>query len=457
MSEQQLKLPLQDTDAEERILAKILVNPNSIGKIADILKPESFYLESNGEIYRAAYTLHCNGKPAYLTTILAWLKSNKLLDKAGGEDKIHNLADSGALINEVQDEAQLVADRHIRRQLTEAANTIAETAHATEKPLEEVVNLCKEQVYHIEPSGSNLKRTKSSPDAVRIARNHLYSDSKIFHTGFCDLDNLLGGFEPGTLTILAGRSSMGKSQAALALCHQIAYLHQIPVIYFSLEMNVVQLEERLWSLISGHTAYKEKKFSIVPSDRFRRHRSGLQPFQDWELDMINEIADMAEKLPIFINDNRAISLQGVWSETRDIIEKHGPVGLVVVDYLQKMSREKQDTNRSYELGRIATGLFDMADDLKVPVVGVCQINRAVEGMTNKRPMMSHLAESGVIEQVADSIIGLYREEYYNPDTPDRGIIEWLSLKARLGQTGVAKMLFDPSCSVFRNMVQKSIA
>jgi replicative DNA helicase len=455
MSQQQqnLKLPLQDTGAEEKILGKILVNPEAITKVAHILKPESFYLESHQEIYRAAYSLYGLGRPVYLTTVLTWLKSYKTLAEVGGEDKLNALADLGSCIGGIADEAAAVADRYVRRQLTTAANEIAELAHETKTPLEEVVNQSQERVYKInaETVKTNDSRSKSQAEAVIKTKEYIEADNKIFNLGFYDLDYLLGGLEPGTLTILAGRPSMGKSQGALAICHQIAHLHQMPVAYFSLEMSLVQLECRLWSLISGHSAYKDKKFSTLKSDRIRRHRARIQPLLDWEREMLWEIAEVATTLPIFINENRSISLQGVWSETRDLIRNHGQLGCVVVDYLQMMAGVGEDDNRSYELGKIARGLYNMAGELGVPVVAVSQVNRAVEGRTNKRPMMSDLAQSGILEMVADTIIAMYRDEYYNADSPDRGIIEWLALKARLGETGVAKMIFDPSCGIFRNL------
>ncbi len=455
MSQQQqnLKLPLQDTGAEEKILGKILVNPEAIEKVADILKPESFYLESHQEIYRAAHSLHGLGRPVYLTTVLTWLKSHKVLAEAGGEDKLNALADLGSCIGGITDEAAAVADRYVRRQLTAAANEIAELAHETEKPLEEVVNQSQEQIckINVEAAKAEDRKSKSQAEAVAKTKEYIEADNKIFNLGFYDIDFLLGGLEPGTLTVLAGRPSMGKSQGALAICHQIAHLHQLPVVYFSLEMTLVQLECRLWSLISGHSAYKDHKFPLLKSDRIRRHRSRIEPLQDWERQVLNEIAEVAVGLPIFINDNRSISLQGIWSETRSLIRKHGQMGVVVVDYLQMMAGVTEDDNRSYELGKIVRGLYNMADKLGVPVVAVCQVSRAVETRTNKRPMMSDLAQSGIIEMVADTIVALYRDDYYNPDTPDRGIIEWLALKARLGETGVAKMLFDPSCGIFRNL------
>lgn len=459
MSEQQkqkLKLPLQDTGAEERILAKILVNPEAIAKVAGILKPESFYLESHAQIYRAAYTLYGLGRPVYLTTVLAWLKNNRTLADIGGEDKLNMLADRGILIGEIEDEAAIIEDRYVRRQLTESANDVADLAHQTEMPLEEVVNKSQDRIYKISINDKNNRsKSKSAPEAVQLAKDYIESDNKIFNLGFYNLDYLLGGLETGTLTILAGRPSMGKSQAALAFCHQIVHLHQMPVAYFSLEMSVEQLEFRLWSLISGHSAYKNKRFSILKSDRIRRHRSRIEPLEDWEREMLNEIGEVAKELPIFINENRSITIQGIWSETRDLIREHGQLGLVVVDYLQMMEGitegAAEDNNRSYELGRIARGLYNMSKKLNVPVVALSQVSRGVEQRTNKRPMMSDLAQSGILEMVADTIIAMYRDEYYNPDTPDRGIIEWLALKARLGETGVAKMLFDPSCGVFRNL------
>lgn len=240
-------------------------------------------------------------------------------------------------------------------------------------------------------------------------------------------------------------------QAAIAL--NLAYStilnHNLPVSIFSLEMTKKQLEYRLWSLISLKEQYEDLGLKPLRSDRIRRHRSGGKPLSEWEFDNIAKIVSIATELPLYINDDRGITVSAIASQCRQIKMREGKLGLVVVDYLQMMA-EDSGGNRSYELGDVARGLYKMAGDLDVPVLALSQISRAVESRQIKRPMMSDLSQSGILEMVADNIILAYRDEYYNPDTIDVGILELILAKSRHGETGTATVLFDKSYGVLRN-------
>ena len=276
--------------------------------------------------------------------------------------------------------------------------------------------------------------------------------SPIYPTGLHELDKLIVGFEGGTLTLVAGRPSMGKSQISSFLAVQMILLYELPVVIFSLEMTKKQLEYRLWSLLSVTDTYLKAGVTPIRSDRIRKHRAGVELLTQGDFTNIAKVVSIACDLPLYINDSRGITVSGIASDCRQIKAKEGKLGLVVVDYLQMMA-EDGGGNRSYELGDVARGLYKMAGDLDVPVLALSQISRAVEARQNKRPMMSDLSQSGILEMVADNIILAYRDEYYCPDTPDRGILELLVAKSRHGDTGTATVLFDKSFGIIRNIRQ----
>jgi replicative DNA helicase len=280
----------------------------------------------------------------------------------------------------------------------------------------------------------------------------LESNKPIYPTGLKELDKLIIGFEPGTLNIVAGRPSMGKSMIAMNLALGTIQNYNLPVVIFSLEMSKIQLEYRLWSTISVHKEYESLLTKPIRADRVRRHRSGFNPLSDKEFASIAKIASVSGDLPLYINDSRGITVAGITSECRQIQAREGRLGLVIVDYLQMMAPDTQG-NRSYELGDVARGLYKMASELDVPVLALSQISRGVEGRNNKRPIMSDLSQSGVLEMVADNVILLYRDEYYHRETVDKGILELIVAKARHGETGTAVLLMDTAYSIVRNIKQ----
>lgn len=442
------KLPPSCVEAEEVILGGILLDPDAVARVCDRLVAEAFYLESHRDIYRAALNLHNQNKPTDLLTITNWLSDRDILKRIGGRSKLLSLLDQTVSAVNIDALAELVMEKYQRRNLISAGSEIVELGYQTDAELPAIIDRSQQRLYQVSNRVFSTN-TEHNSKINAIAYNALFENIPIYPTGFDELDCLMTGFEPGTLTLVAGRPSMGKSFIALNLAWQMMALHELPVAIFSLEMTKPQLEYRLWSLISVAPQYRDCLLKPLKGDRIRRHRAGLFPLEEWELKNISKISEIANNQPLYINDDRGITAAGIASECRQILAREGKLGLVVVDYLQMMA-EDTGGNRSYELGDVARSLYKMAGDLEVPVVALSQISRGVENRQDKRPMMSDLSQSGILEMVADNIILAYRDEYYNPDTLDTGVLELILKKARHGETGTATVLFDRAYGILQN-------
>ena len=436
-------LPPQNIEAEESILGGILLDPKAMGRIVDFLAADAFYLRSHQEIYRAAVFLHGKGKPTDVMTVSSWLQDYQLLDEVGGIPRLLQLIERTVSAANIDRYAELVMDKYVRRQLIGTGGKVIELARDTTRELDEVLDGAEQEVFLVSNWGRTT-RTLSNGEVASAAFTELEKNNPIYPTGLRELDNLIVGFEPGTLTLLAGRPSMGKSQAALFLALQMMVARRIPVVFFSLEMTAQQLEYRLWSLLSVHPHYCDCGFYPLRSGRIRQHRAGLAPLTEREHETIARVLGIATELPLYLNDDRGTTVVGIASECRRLISEGKRPGLVVVDYLQMMADDSPNGNRSYELGNVARGLYKMAGDLNMPVLALSQISRAVEGRNNKRPVMADLSQSGILEMVSDNVVLLYRDEYYNPDSSDRDVLELIVGKARHGLTGTARFLFDKS-------------
>lgn len=435
-------LPPQNIEAEESILGGILLDPKAMGRIVDFLLADAFYVRSHQEIYRAAVSLHGKRKPTDLMTISSWLQDHQLLDEVGGIPRLLQLIERTVSAANIDRYAELVMDKYVRRQLIGVGGEVIELARDTTRELDEVLDGAEQAVFRVSNRGRTT-RTLPNSEVASAAFSELEKNNPIYPTGLRELDDLIVGFEPGTLTLLAGRPSMGKSQAALFFALQML-ARRIPVVFFSLEMTAQQLEYRLWSLLSVHPHYCDYGFSPLRSGRIRQHHAGLAPLTELERETIVNVLKVATELPLYFNDDRGTTVMGIASECRRLIGEKKQPGLVVVDYLQMMADDSPNGNRSYELGNVARGLYKMAGDLNVPILALSQISRAVEGRNNKRPLMADLSQSGILEMVSDNVVLLYRDEYYNPDSADRDVLELIVGKARHGLTGTARCLFDKS-------------
>lgn len=437
------RLPPQNIDAEEAILGGILLDPEAIGRIAEVLHPKAFYISAHQDIYRAALTLHSQGQPTDLMSMASWLYDQGILDKVGGQKRLAQLIDCTISAANIDQYAQLVMDKYLRRQLIHVGNEVSRLGYNTSEPIERVLDQAEQKVFGI----TQVRPTQSLSSTADILTS-TFSDIESrslglvlpgITCGFYDLDAMTQGFQRSDLIIAAGRPAMGKTSLCLSIARNIAAYHKLPVAVFSLEMSKEQLVYRLLS-------------SEVQIETGRL-RSGRISQAEWE-PLGHAISNLSQ-LPVFIDDTPNVSILEMRSKVRRLqAENGGALGLVLVDYLQLMESSGSD-NRVQELSRVTRGLKGLARELNVPVIALSQLSRGVESRTNKRPMMSDLRESGAIEQDADLIMMLYRDEYYNPDTPDRGVAELIIAKHRNGPVGTVRLLFEPQYTRFRNLANSN--
>ncbi|MEB3274972.1 MAG: replicative DNA helicase [Prochlorothrix sp.] len=434
------RVPPQIVEAEEAILGSILLDPEAISRISERLKPEAFYISAHRAIYDTALRLYGQGKPTDLTTVAAWLQDEGTLEKVGGQGRLAQLVDRTISTANVDQYAELVIDKAVRRQLIKAGNEIIQLGYETRQPLEKVLDKAEQQVFNLaqnRPQSRGLTPTSSILAATfnEIEQRSTGEEPAGIACNFYDLDAMTQGFQRSDLVIVAGRPSMGKTSFVLSVAQNIAAIHRKAVCVFSLEMSKEQLVYRLLSSEVG-----------IESGRLRAGR-----VRDDEWATLCQGMNNLSELPIYIDDTPDLTVTDMRSKARQLALEHNTeLGLVLIDYLQLMEGASPD-NRVQELSKITRALKGMARELNVPVITLSQLSRGVESRTNKRPMMSDLRESGSIEQDADLIIMLYRDEYYNPDTPDRGITEVIITKHRNGPIGTVKLLFEPQYTRFRNL------
>lgn len=436
-------LPPQIVQAEEAILGGILLDPEAIVRVADILTKEAFYVQAHQEIYNAAMTLHSQGKPTDLMTVSTWLADRNLLEKIGGTTKIAQLLNRTVSAANVDRYAVLVMDKYVRRQLISAGHEIVDLGYETAEELDKVLDESEQKIFRLTQERPQQGLISISETIIQtfteIENLHQEISLPGIPSGFYDLDAMTSGFSRSDLIIIAGRPSMGKTSFCLNIAYNIAKEQKLPVAIFSLEMSREQLTQRM---LSGEAK--------IASNRLRSGRISQNEFEP----LINAVANLSE-LPIYIDDTANLSVMQMRSQVRRLQAQHkDKLGLVLLDYLQLMEGSGSD-NRVQELSRITRSLKGLAREINVPIIALSQLSRGVEQRTNKRPMLSDLRESGSIEQDADLVIMLYREEYYNPDTPDRGIAEIIITKHRNGPTGTTKLLFKSEFTKFENLARPS--
>jgi replicative DNA helicase len=432
-------LPPQNIEAEEAILGGILLDPEAIGRIIHILTIDAFYVKAHQQIYQASVILHSQGKPTDVMSVSAWLQDQGLLEKIGGINTLTQLIDRTVSAVNIDRYANLIMDKYIRRQLISAGHEIVDLGYDTTKELETVFDEAEQKIFKL-----TQERPQEGLVPISDTLIQTFNDIENLHQnitlpgipcGFYDLDAYTSGFQRSDLIIVAGRPSMGKTAIALNIALNIAK-NQLPVAIFSLEMSKEQLAQRLLSGESG-----------IESNRLRSGRISQQEFEPLSL-AIGELS----ALPIYIDDTANLTVTQMRSQVRRLqAESKEKLGLVLLDYLQLM--EGGGDNRVQELSRITRSLKGLAREINVPVIALSQLSRGVEQRTNKRPMLSDLRESGSIEQDADIVMMLYRDSYYNPDSPDRNIAEIIIAKHRNGPTGTVKLLFQSELTKFGNLAR----
>ncbi len=430
-----LKLPPHSLEAEQSVLGGLLLDNDAVDRIGDLLSDADFYSEAHRLVYQHIVALVAQAKPADVVTVAEALASVQKLEYVGG------LAYLGALVGgvptaaNIRHYAQIVRDRSILRQLAATAGDIADAAYnPLGRSAKDVLDAAEAKVLHIAEQGSRGAQ-QYQPIGTLLAGvveriETLYnredpSDVTGVPTGFADLDRMTSGLQPGDLVVVAGRPSMGKTSLALNIGEHVALAAGLPVVVFSMEMGASQLALRLIGSVGRLDQHKL--------------RTGRLAAEDWEK-LTGALGRLSEA-PILIDETPALNAIEVRSRARRLMRTYGKLGLVVVDYLQLMQATATGENRATEISEISRAMKALAKELKVPVMALSQLNRSLEQRPNKRPVMSDLRESGAIEQDADVILFIYRDEVYNPETQDKGVAEIIIGKQRNGPIGTVRLTF----------------
>lgn len=427
-------------EAEEAILGSILLDPSAINTVADILPADAFYVLAHQQIYKAALELYHKDQPTDLMAVSTWLEDRQLLKKVGGMPKLSQLLNRTVSAVNIDRYTKLVLEKYKRRQLIAAAKEIAALGYDNATELETVLNQSEEKIFNLTTNKQNKFQPLPISDCLASVFNKIeQGSSPAYPTGLDDLDALIGGLIKQDLIIIAARASMGKTWLACHLANHIATEQQQPVVFFSAEMSQEQLTKRFLSMHSG-----------IDSHRLMHN----QVYEDEYDSLVHGLTKLAE-LPIIIDDTPATQLtpSKVRSVLRRMRSERGELGLVVLDYIQKLG-DRACRNRAQTVGKFSGAFKDIAKEFDTSFVALAQINRGVESQANKRPLMSDIKDSGDIEQDMDLGLLLYRDEYYNSDTEKNGIMEIIVGKNRNGSTGTCHVQFDPSIGRFIGLTKK---
>jgi replicative DNA helicase len=423
-------IPPQNLDAEESVLGAMMLSPGAIGAVSEILDAGDFYRESHAKVYRAALALYARGEPVDAITLVDELEQRGELEGAGGRSRVHELAALVPASANAGHYARIVREMATLRGLIRAGSDISQLGWERVGEPADLVDRAEQIVFDLSQSRVSTEfshiETLLKESFERITA--LYEAGEEITgvpSGFRDVDRLTSGFQPGNLVIVAARPSMGKSAFGLCIGANIAIRYQVPVALFTLEMSKAEVTQRLMC--------SEAK---VESQRLR---SGKLAPDDWP--RLTAACDKLAKAPIYVDDTGSITMMEIRSKARRLKSKEPTLGLIIVDYLQLMTSGASVENRVQEVSQISRNLKILARDLDVPILAMSQLSRAVEQRHDKRPILSDLRESGSIEQDADLVAFIYRDEYYNDDSPDQGLAEVILAKHRNGPTGIEKLSF----------------
>jgi replicative DNA helicase len=442
-----LKVPPHSIEAEQALLGALLIDNQAFDKIGDLVTGEDFYRDDHRRIWRHIVKLVENNQPADVVTLADSIERSEDKDKTGGAAYLAQLAQNTPSAVNVRRYAQLVRDRSVQRRLGQVATEIAESALATSgKEVGQLLDEAESKIFQIAEAGARKDQglLGIAPILAKVYEriDHLHnqenpSDITGVPTGFHDLDHRTAGLQPGDLVIVAGRPSMGKTAFALNIAEHVA-LHPsvaMPVAIFSMEMSGSQLAMRLLASIAKVDAHKL--------------RTGRLNDEEWS--QLTDAMGRLHEAKIHVDETPALNALEVRARARRLKREYSKLGLVVVDYLQLMSATSQGENRATEISEVSRSLKALAKELDVPVIALSQLSRAVEARNDRRPMMSDLRESGAIEQDADVILFIYRDEVYFPDKEEaKGRAEIIIGKQRNGPIGRIDLTFLGRFTRFAN-------
>ncbi len=436
-----LKVPPQSVEAEQSVLGGLMLDNQRWDQIADRVSADDFYRKEHRLIFRAIASLCDGNSPADVVTVSEWLEKNGEIETAGGLSYLGTLANNTPSAANIVAYADIVRERAIMRNLIRVANNIGNSAYRPEgRNAAELLDYAEKNILDISEQGAHrrggfqpLKTLLTS--AVDRIDTLFRSESPItgVSTGFSDLDAMTSGLQNGDLVIVAGRPSMGKTSLAMNIAESAAVGQKLPVAVFSMEMPGEQLAMRMMSSLGRINAHKV--------------RTGKLEDDDWP--RLTSAIGMLADAPMYIDDTPALTPLELRSRARRLKREHG-LGLIIVDYLQLMQSPEAGENRATEISSITRSLKSLAKELGVPLIAMSQLNRSLEQRPNKRPVMSDLRESGAIEQDADVIFFIYRDEVYNEDSQDKGTAEIIIGKQRNGPTGKVRLTFLGEYTRFEN-------
>ncbi|MGA0882890.1 MAG: replicative DNA helicase, partial [Burkholderiaceae bacterium] len=439
-----LRLPPHSIEAEAAVLGGLLIDNTAWDRVGDILRPTDFYRAEHRLIFESITRLIDQARPADVVTVFEALQSLGQSEQAGGLPYLNALATETPSAANIRRYGEIVRDRAVLRQLISVSDDIATTALNPEgRETRQILDEAESKIFHIGEEGSRgsnsiipfdqiIKKVVKQVD--ELARNPNPSDVTGVPSGFIDLDQKTAGMHAGDLIIVAGRPSMGKTSFALNIGEHVAVDQGLPIAVFSMEMGAEQLALRMLCSVGRIDA--------------QRIRTGRLHEEDW--DRMTHAVQRMTGVQVHIDETPGLNPLELRSRARRLHRQSGGLGLIIVDYIQLMSGTSSNENRTTEISEITRSLKGLAKELGCPVIALSQLNRTVEQRTDKRPVMSDLRESGAIEQDADVILFIYRDEVYRPDSPDKGVAEIIIGKQRNGPIGTVRLTFLGQFTKFDN-------
>ena len=440
------RTPPHDTDAEESLLSAIFINNDILLDVLEVLTSDDFYKGAHKKIFRVIIELVAKEEPVDLVTVANALNEKDELESIGGAAYLASISDAAPVAVNAVHYAKIIQGKAALRQLIDASSKTIERCLEDKGDFKEILDEAEAAVFQI-AERKTRGAFKSLSELINLNIDQLEEQQgkdgglSGLDTGYPRLNQITSGLQGSDLIIIAARPSMGKTAFALNLARNVAVLERKPVAVYSLEMSCDQLSMRLLT-----------SEARIDSNRLR---TGFISPEDWQ--NATDAAGILNEMPIFIDDTASISVMDVRAKARKLYQKHGELGLVVIDYLQLMKAPIKSDRRDLEIAEISRSLKALAKELNVPVIALSQLNRMLEQRADKRPMMSDLRESGAIEQDADIIAFIYRDEVYNkePDNPKKGTAEIIVAKNRNGAIGTAHMVFNGQFTRFEELAPDS--
>lgn len=437
------RVPPHNLQAEESVLGALLLSRDAIGVVGELgLGPRDFYNPANQNVFDVIRSIYSTSGPVDVVTVADGLRKNNMLDDVGGIERLSELQNATPSVSGAEHYAKIVMDTALLRRLIHTASEITDIAFSAPDDATKAVDQAESRMFEV-AEGRNVDSTRPVQDVLADTMEHLEAtyergdDMTGVPTGLDDLDGILHGLQKNTLNIVGARPAMGKTALGLGIATHVAKNTNLPVIVFSLEMAHLELSQRI---LASEARVDSSKL-----------QSGRLTESDWSK---VGLAIGRLEVPLFLDDNPQVTVMEIRAKARRIAAQHGGIGLILIDYLQLMSGSGRPENRQLEVSEISRNLKVLAREMECPVVALSQLSRNLEARADKRPMLADLRESGSIEQDADVVMFLYRDEVYNEESPDKGMAELIIAKHRAGPTGKARLVFQGHFTRFDNAARQ---